>query len=150
MTRQAIKLIQYNHWANERVYTAMSQMEVPPPRTIELFSHILAVSSIWLNRAKRESEIAKRFDLYTLKECKALNNRILSNWLDYIDSLSNVDDKRMTFTLLGQHSQITVLDCINHVVIHGGYHRGQIVALLKEQLPELPLTDYVLFATTQT
>lgn len=150
MTRQAIKLIQYNHWANERVYTAMSQMEVPPPRTIELFSHILAVSSIWLNRAKGESEIAKRFDLYTLKECKALNNRILSNWLDYIDSLSNVDDKRMTFTLLGQHSQITVLDCINHVVIHGGYHRGQIVALLKEQLPELPLTDYVLFATTQT
>lgn len=146
MTSQAIKLIKYDHWANKKVYTAMSQVTVPPPRTVELLSHILAVSSIWLSRANGESEMAKRFDLYTLKECETLNNRMLSSWLDYIDSLPNVDEKRMTFTLLGQHSQMTVLDCINHVVIHGSYHRGQIVALLKSQLPELPLTDFVLFA----
>lgn len=121
MTSQAIKLIKYDHWANKKVYTAMSQVTVPPPRTVELLSHILAVSSIWLSRANGESEMAKRFDLYTLKECETLNNRMLSSWLDYIDSLPNVDEKRMTFTLLGQHSQMTVLDCINHVVIHGSY-----------------------------
>ena len=36
MTSQAIKLIKYDHWTNEKVYTAMSQVTVPPPRTIEL------------------------------------------------------------------------------------------------------------------
>lgn len=150
MTSQAIKLIKYDHWANAKVYTAMSQVEVLPPRAIELFSHILAVSSIWLSRAKGESEIAKRFDLYTLKECETLNSTMLSKWLDYINSLANIDEKRMTFSLLGQRSEIEVLDCINHVVMHGSYHRGQIVALLKGHLPELPLTDFVLFASAKT
>jgi len=105
-----------------------------------LLSHILAVSSIWLSRAKGENETAKRFDLYTFEECEAVNNGMHSNWIDYIRSLVDVE-KIMKFKLLGQQSQMTVLDCINHVVVHGSYHRGQIVALLKGQLPELPTTD---------
>ncbi len=146
MSSQAIKLIEYDHWANEKVYTALSQVTAPPPRTIELCSHVLAVSSIWLSRAKGETEAAKRFDLYPLKECEALNHRMLSDWSHYIRSLSNVEEKRMSFTLVGQEARMTVLDCIHHVAIHGSYHRGQIVALLTGHLPELPLTDFVLFA----
>lgn len=72
-----------------------------------------------------------------------------SNWIDYIKSLEQVE-KIMSFKLLGQQSQMTVLDCINHVVVHGSYHRGQIVALLKGQLPELPTTDFVLFAMSES
>jgi uncharacterized damage-inducible protein DinB len=149
MKNQALKLISYDHWANARIITAMSQVENPPPRTIELLSHILSVSSIWLSRAKGENETAKRFDLHLFEECEALNDRMHSNWIDYIKSLEEVQ-KIMTFKLLGQQSQMTVSDCINHVVVHGSYHRGQIVALLKGLLPELPATDFVLFARSES
>ena len=144
MKNQALKLNTYDHWANEKIITAMSQVKNLPPRTIELFSHILAVSSIWLSRAKGENETAKRFDLYAFEEWEALNNRMQSDWIGYLKSLGDVE-KIMSFKLLGQQSEMTVLDCINHVVIHGSYHRGQIVALLKGLLPELPTTDFVLF-----
>ena len=97
---------------------------------------------------KGESEIAKRLDIYNLKDCETRNNRMLSRWLEYLDSVPNVD-ALMKFRLLGQDAEMTVSDCINHVVIHGSYHRGQIVALLKAHLPELPLTDFVLFAMTK-
>lgn len=147
MTSLAIKFVQYDHWANTKVYGAICQVKIPPPRTIELMSHILSVSSIWLSRAKGESETAKRFDLYTLAECETLNDRMRSNWVNYIESLPKGTEHRMSFNLLGERSEMTVMDCITHVVMHGNYHRGQTVALLKEHLPELPLTDFVLFAT---
>lgn len=149
MTTQAIKLITYEHWANEKVHSAMMQANLPPDRTLELFSHILAVSSIWLSRAKGETEVSKRFDRYTLEECAIRNNELLSDWQAYITSTPKVEEKIMTFTLLGQPSTMTILDCINHVTIHGSYHRGQIVSLLKEHLAEMPLTDYVLYARNE-
>ena len=145
MNNQVVKLLAYDHWANEKIIGAMSQVKILPPRTIELLSHILAVSSIWLSRAKGEDETAKRFDLYSLEECAALNNTMRSNWIDHITSLTEVD-KLISFKLQGQESQMTALDFINHVVVHGSYHRGQIVALLKGHLQELPATDFVLYA----
>jgi uncharacterized damage-inducible protein DinB len=149
MKNQALKLISYDHWANEKIITAMSQVENLPPGTTELLSHILAVSSIWLSRTKGEKETANRFDLYAFEECDELNRRMQSNWIAYIKSLEEVE-KIMRFKLLGQQSQMTVSDCINHVVVHGSYHRGQIVALLKGQMPELPTTDFVLFARSES
>ena len=67
---------------------------------------------------------------------------------EYISSLADVE-KIMRFKLLGQQSQMSVVDCLNHVVIHGSYHRGQIVALLKGYLTEVPTTDFVLFARSE-
>ncbi len=145
MKNQALKLLSYDHWANEKVIKAMLQVKLLPPGTTELLSHILAVSSIWLSRAKGENETAKRFELYPLDECAMLNDVMLSKWKEYIESIDDIE-KIMTFKLLGQESQMTVMDCFNHVIVHGSYHRGQIVSLLKGQLAELPATDYVLFA----
>ena len=148
MKNQILKFSTYDHWANEKIITALWQVNNLPPRITELLSHILAVSSIWLSRAKGETETAKRFDLYTLEECKGMNNTLHSNWTEYISSLADVE-KIMSFKLLGQQSQMSVMDCLNHVVIHGSYHRGQIVALLKGHLTEVPTTDFVLFARSE-
>jgi uncharacterized damage-inducible protein DinB len=65
MKNQALKLISYDHWANEKIIAAMSQVKNLPPRTTELFSHILAVSSIWLSRAKGENETAMLVTTFT-------------------------------------------------------------------------------------
>ena len=80
MKNQALKLLSYDHWANEKVIKAMLQVKLLPPGTTELLSHILAVSSIWLSRAKGENETAKRFELYPLDECAMLNDVMLSKW----------------------------------------------------------------------
>lgn len=146
MTPQPITLITYDHWANDKIHKSMLQAKVLPDRTLELFCHILAVSSIWLSRAKGEPENTKRFDLYTLQECATRNDQMLTDWLEYINNTPGLEEKVMTFTLLGQPSSMSVMDCINHVAIHGSYHRGQIVNLLKGQVEQLPMTDYVLFA----
>lgn len=146
MTNQVSKLIRYEHWANNKICNAMSEANPRPAKTLELFSHILAVSSIWLSRAKSQPETAKRFDVYTIEECKNINNRLLTDWLEYIQRTANPDEQLMTFTMQGKSFKMAVLDSIHHVVIHGSYHRGQIVTLLKDEVTELPMTDFVLFA----
>ena len=146
---QAFKLISYEHWANQKIIEALAACDSLPPRANELISHVLAVSSIWLSRAKGDAEVAKRFDMYDLETCTKLNDRMQSEWNNYLDSLQYFDEQYMTFLFLGKQSRMAVMDCINHVVMHGNYHRGQIVLLLKEHLPELPMTDYVLFALSE-
>lgn len=143
---QAFRLIGYEHWANQKIIEALSACENVPPRAIELISHVLAVSSIWLSRAKGETEVAKRFDLYKIDECGKVNDTMQSEWNNYLDSIQYFDEQYMTFSLMGKQSRMAVMDFINHVVMHGNYHRGQIVILMKGQLAELPMTDFVLFA----
>ena len=67
MKDQIMRIIEYDHWANAKVIASMSQVKDPPDRALELLSHILAVSSIWLRRARKEAEVTKRFDRYTLE-----------------------------------------------------------------------------------
>ncbi|HLT74806.1 MAG TPA: DinB family protein, partial [Ohtaekwangia sp.] len=114
-------------------------------RALELLSHILAVSSIWLRRARQEAEVTKRFDRYTLEECANRNDALLSDWTQFTRGLPDLN-AIMKFQLLGRSSQMKVVDCVHHVGMHGTYHRGQIVALLKDHLNDLPATDFVLFA----
>lgn len=144
MREQALKLIQYDHWANVKILAALSEAIDPPPRALELFSHLLAVSSIWLSRVKSESDAAKRFDVYTLQECEILNNRLVADWTDFLQAQAS--DSIVNFQLLGKEYHMSVLDFVNHVSMHGSYHRGQVVTLLKGHLDPLPMTDYVLFA----
>lgn len=145
MKDQIIRIIEYDHWANAKVIASMSQVKDPPDRALELLSHILAVSSIWLRRARQEAEVTKRFDRYTLEECANRNDALLSDWTQFTRGLPDLN-AIMKFQLLGRSSQMKVVDCVHHVGMHGTYHRGQIVALLKDHLNDLPATDFVLFA----
>ncbi len=145
MKDQAVRIIEYDQWANAQVIAAVARAKEAPDRAIKLLSHIFAVSSIWLSRAKREIEVAKRFDRYTVEECAVRNDALATGWIQFLKSHGDVNGI-MKFQLLGKSSEMRVLDCVQHVGMHGTYHRGQIVALLKGHLDELPATDYVLFA----
>ncbi|WP_064196728.1 MULTISPECIES: DinB family protein [Emticicia] len=39
----------------------------------------------------------------------------------------------------------TISEIFSHLLLHSAYHRGQVVILLKGNIEQLPMTDYILF-----
>jgi len=69
--------------------------------------------------------------------------------------MSKLDEKNLATIIAyknfkGDSFENRVEDILTHVINHSTYHRGQIIAQLKGQLPSLPSTDYILFIREQT
>lgn len=137
-------LFEYNAWANACLLKALLQL------TSEEFVHPLGenVGSIrdilvhqfsaewgWLERCGGRERGAKlnSTDYPTLESVQDLANRVNSYGQEF---LTNLQDETIgmpiTFTLpgLGSHT-MTCGEILQHIVVHGGHHRGQAGLILR-------------------
>lgn len=152
------ELFAFNAWANHRVLDAAEAL------TIEQFAkplgssfssvrdtlvHIWAVEWIWLERLQGRSPAsfpdAKEFvDLASLRVRWA---EVEKRWLEYVARLDQAElDEEVDYkTLSFGPSRDPRWQMMQHVVNHGTYHRGQVIAMLRQLGAKGMGTDLISF-----
>jgi uncharacterized damage-inducible protein DinB len=151
-------LYRYNHWANSRVFEAVSHLN-PEEFTKDLGSsypsvrdtllHLVSAEWIWLQRWKGVSPRAMLHptDFPDLDAVRTRWSEVDVERRTFLDALT---DERLLavvryVNLKGETWQYPLWRQMCHVVNHSTYHRGQVTTLLR-QLGARPVsTDLLLF-----
>jgi len=136
-------------WANQVLVETIEKAETPDDRTLLLFSHILSSYSMWLSRIHATEFTTTLFQERTLEESKTLMKTVLTGIKSYLQNADEAEINRVIhfiFPLDGSKRKLSVADALTHLMTHSTYHRGQIIARLKDQVEALPLTTYIAFA----
>lgn len=144
-----LKMLDSEIWANQVLAETIQKAKTPDERTWLLFSHLLSAYSMWVSRLKGTEITTTLFAERTLEESEVLMKSMFSGLKLYLEQATDEELDRIihfTFPLDGSKRKLSVADAITHVITHSTYHRGQIIARLKEKVETLPLTTYIAFA----
>ena len=155
------RMFRYDHWANGECLaslraaggapggnagaTAARPAGGPPPKSLELFAHVLSAEWLWLERM---SQVRQRFEVWpawSLDECAAQLASLRPAWEELLAALDpRVLARRVPYTnTKGERFESAVGDILTHVVIHSAYHRGQIATDLRAMGHAPAYTDYI-------
>jgi uncharacterized damage-inducible protein DinB len=140
------KLFTYDEWAIRRSLSSL-QGQVNPEAQLML-SHILSAENIWMTRLRgQDSSGIPVFEEFSLEECARMSDELHREYLAYIDSLteSGLDTLVSYKNTKGDPFQTSIKDILTHVGLHGVYHRGQIVLLVRQGGGTAAPTDYIIF-----
>jgi uncharacterized damage-inducible protein DinB len=144
MQSHFVKLFHFEYWANKKVLDQLLSNSNCPEKAISLFSHVLFAHKVWLVRLGSSQEDVR--DDYKKTE---LFNVLDNNYVELISNIKKQTDlnRIISYTnLKGNAHNNSVIDILSHLVVHGAYHRGQIVQLLKQVTQESIVTDYIAYA----
>jgi uncharacterized damage-inducible protein DinB len=152
------ELYDYNHWANQRVLSAMT------PLTDDMFTrnmgnsfvslrdtlaHILGAEWIWLERwlGRSPKALLSASDFPTLQ---ALQRRWAAVRLDqsqYVQTLvpDRLNDDVSYTNTRGERYSYALWRQMLHVLNHSSYHRGQVTTLLRQMGAEPAGTDLLVY-----
>jgi uncharacterized damage-inducible protein DinB len=87
------------------------------------------------------------WNLLSLEECKRIVEQTSPKFMKYIRSLPENDfQKKISYkNSKGIDYTTSVEDLLTHVALHGTYHRGQIMLLMRDSGQDVVATDYAKF-----
>ena len=138
------RLIEYDSWANERVFKVIGQLKKGEKRekAERLFSHILGAQSVWILRIEgsaEEQEVWPDRSTSEMKEIIENNNKKLHDLISRKEEYITYQNSK------GHKFENKVEEILLHLTIHGQHHRAQIATLLREGGIEPPATDFIYF-----
>lgn len=143
-------LYEYDNAENRKVLAQLRTLPDVDDRTRSVFAHLLQAKRLWLWRmwgdeAYRDLVI---WPDYSWDDCDALVSENDRGWSEFLAGLSDEDLLReVAFQdSLGVDYEMSIRDILSHVLIHGGYHRGQIASAVRAAGGEPVRTDYILYA----
>ena len=146
------QLYLYDNEMNRQVLEQLRGCKEVEERTRQIFVHLLQAKRIWMGRLRGE----KNQDLEiwpdrSWKECAELVEENGRTWLGLLEDLNDDDlEKGITFTTSkGIEYTCSIRDILMHVLVHGGYHRGQIASAMRQAGEEPLLTDYISWTRTR-
>jgi uncharacterized damage-inducible protein DinB len=140
-------LVQYTHWANDRILSTMQAADAVPARAVELLSHLLRVQDVWAGRVQNTDHA--HLDLWGQEDLSACADRLAASserWQTVLDERADGLDRPIAYTnSTGTAFETPLRDLLTHVVNHGTHHRAQIALVLREADIAPPATDYIFF-----
>jgi len=145
MLQDLQRLFKYDGWANHEILTALQKLDVPPPRSVKLLSHILSAEKLWLERLRLQKQTHPVWPDFSLAQCKLEMEELPKLWKQYLvglkeeglsRSLTYKNSKGESWTNLKQ-------DVLLHVIMHSAYHRGQIAADMRAAGFTPAYTDFI-------
>lgn len=152
----------YNLWANQHITDAVLTLDEQQhqvllnssfPNLYATLLHMWDAESIWWQRMEAHSQLiipSKQFNPTTREAVNGLLQQSLlwSNWVRNADTGQLT--QRVTYTnSKGDAFTATYWEVIGHVCNHSTYHRGQLVAMLRQLGEEvIPQTDFIHWCRT--
>lgn len=151
-------LFAFNAWANHRVLgaaeaLATEQFTQPMGSSFssvrDTLAHICGVEWVWLERMEGRSPTsipeAKEYSNVAALRARWLETE--KRWLEYVSRLDQAElDEQVDYkTLSFGASRDARWQMMQHVVNHGTYHRGQVIALLRQLGAKGASTDLIAF-----
>jgi uncharacterized damage-inducible protein DinB len=140
------RLFIYNFEMNKLILKHMRDLKGGQDRSVNLFAHLLAAEKIWMMRLKGE-DLSRQiiWPHLTLEECSALLEKNKTVYTDYLAQKTDTEIHMNLeyITSKGEKFETPIIDILMHVIIHGGYHRGQLNPLIRQAGSEPYNTDYI-------
>ena len=143
------ELYDYAYWANLEVVRKLQALERPPTKALQWLAHVLAAERVWLARLNgHDSTKLPIWPELSLDECERLMEDNRRGYREYAEALSEdrLQEKVAYKNSQGTSFETSVRHILTHVAMHGGYHRGQIAALLRQEGYEPVSTDFIRYA----
>lgn len=148
MRTHFIKMFNYDRFANDLILNAIIDSG-EPQRPLQLFSHLLTASQVWLNRCKGAPlEHSNPWSEYAVAECRQLVSYCHDSWISYVEGLPDADFTKVINyqNFKGDHLQDQLSDIFTQVINHGTHTRAQAGQQLKlAGAQSLPGTDYIYY-----
>jgi len=146
MNHAIIQQFAYNSWANRRVADSLRTITGSPDRPLKLFAHVLNAERIWLSRILKEPAPLP-WDERTLEDCGRLLDANEHAYARFLESEAASDESRLIDyqNVQGIAFRDPLRDILQHVLLHGAYHRGQIASAVKMEGGTPASTDYILY-----
>lgn len=141
-------LFEYDSTVNHKVLDLLRDLPSVDERTMRIFAHLLMAKKVWLTRLHGEdSSNLHVWPALDLDDCETL---IEENREGYNDYLREITEKQLISNIQYKNSNGTEFenlkqDILMHVLIHSGYHRGQIAKAVRESGGEPINTDYIFY-----
>lgn len=142
------RLFDYDSAMNRQVLELLRARPDTDERTRRIFAHLLQANRLWLRRISgREYMSMVIWPELSWEECGKLIDEEEGNWREYLNGLSNDDLSRIAVynNSKGEEFRTPVRDILTHVLIHGGYHRGQVAYAVRSAGGEPINTDYITY-----
>ena len=143
--RTAGQMFAYDDWANAETLASLERARRVPDAARRRMAHILAAELLWIGRLTgNPSKIAVWPD-WDLSEARTNLGLLLPMWRDYLEShppearlqpVSYVNSQGQLWSSIPE-------DILQHVLLHGAQHRGQIASDLRAAGEEPAYTDYI-------
>ena len=138
------RVLRHLQWADENTFPGL-QAAGAPATAQERFMHVIAAEHVWLVRIRGQPQRFPVWPPFTADGCRALleeNHRGYAALLDGPDGAAL--QREITYTTSdGRKFTNTVADILQHVALHGSWHRGQIAMLLRQAGLQPFSSDYI-------
>ena len=138
------RLLAYDAWANREALVSLQAAGNPPPKAVKLLAHLVGAGRLWLARLEgsREKPPAVWPEL-SLEDAARGVEELAARWRGFLAGGPELQRKVSYTNSKGEPWTSSVADILMHVVIHGGYHRGQIASELRAAGFAPAYTDYI-------
>ncbi len=130
----------YKHWANTALLNSLNQVDgerFPDKKSaaVRLLNHTLVVDKIFIAHIQAEAHPFTSTNTNEMPDLDDLRNSInqADTWLiDYVSNVAHQElDRQIQFVFTdGDPGLMTVGEILNHLIIHGAYHRGNVGMIL--------------------
>ncbi len=133
----------YNAWANHEVLTAM-RAQAADDRSLAVMAHILSAERLWLERMTGQPQGMPVWPNLDLHHCESQAEEMGKGWHDHLNQQQLELSRSVSYkNSKGEPWTSTVLDILNHVILHSAYHRGQIASHMREIGQTPAYTDFI-------
>jgi uncharacterized damage-inducible protein DinB len=138
------RLFAYDDWANRETLASL-RVPSPPARAQKFLAHILGAEWLWMVRLTGERRQVVVWPELSLAQCAEEIERLSAAWRSYLETLTPAAlDRPVSYTnSKGEPWTSSVGDILLHVVMHSGYHRGQIATEVRAAGHAPAYTDYI-------
>ena len=136
----------HSAWADDLLFSALHDKPSLTAAWRE-YNHILGAAAVWLARLEQRPSTVAVWPTLTVDEADALRRVLSAGYETYINALDgqSLDDSVEYTNSAGQTFRTPIADILQHVVLHGQYHRGKINLLLRQGGHEPAPTDFIAY-----
>lgn len=143
------RLFRHMTWADDRVLTRLDEVALDTDagrEALRLFAHIVAAERVWLLRATgADASSVPIWPEWSLDETGRAARETRAGYEGLLDGLDENGLRRVVDyrNSRGMAFHTELGDILLHVATHGGYHRGQIAAVVRRGGGEPVDTDFI-------
>lgn len=152
------ELFDYNTWATQRIFGAVSALSPEEfqrdlkssfPSIRETLLHFISAEWIWLSRwnGVSPSQAPDTWDTSTAASLRSVWEKVNRDLNQYISKLTDADlNKVLSYrNIKGDPFSNQLPHMMRHVVNHSTYHRGQITTMLRQLGKDAVSTDLIVY-----
>jgi uncharacterized damage-inducible protein DinB len=133
-------------WADDLLFDALRDKPALTSAWRE-YTHVLGAGAVWLARLEQRPQTVAVWPTLTVDEADELRRELGSGYERFLNGLDSMAlERSVEYTnSAGQTFRTPICDILQHVALHGQYHRGKINLLLRQGGCEPVPTDFIAY-----